>query len=254
MKKVVLMLIITVVVVSIGQWKWSEMIASNANSRSETTAVAQEVVEEELTFSEKLQNGEEVTIAFLGDSTTEKNDTTDGELNHVGLLTEWFNEEYPDQVNVVNAGVSGNTVVQMNDRLYDDVLYRNPDLVIISSGLNDASGTLKITVDEFKETYESIITDVLESDAEVILRTPNLTQNPQTNEDLFEYVEVTRSLAEEYNLGLYDFYNIEESGISNGEVNQADLMTDTIHPNAEGQNYIYENFKPFLENYFKGIE
>lgn len=249
MKKILIVSILLLVsVIVLGNLSWKKEQAKFANLSVEVKNEVAEVVDKPENFYSKLENGYTVTVVFLGDSTTEQNETTEGELNHVGLLTEWLYEKYPEQFTVVNAGVSGNSIVQMRDRLQIDVLSKNPDMVIISSGLNDSSGTLKISLDEYEKTYRSVIDEILASgDIEVILRTPNLTMNSMTNDLMETYIEATKKLAEKYELGYFDFYSLEKSAISENEIDQSKLMKDTVHPNANGQEYIFENFKSYFE-------
>lgn len=247
MKKwIALSLVIMIGVLGYGYWDFY----IKAKEFKAPAEVAEEVEEVEVSgFYEKLEAGQEATVVFLGDSTTEQNETTDGELNHVGLMREWFEEKYPDQVKVVNAGISGNTISQMQGRLSTDVLNANPDMVVISSGLNDALGTLAISPDEFEESYTSILETLKEDGVEeIVVRTPNLTLNPSFNEKMAEYLDMTETISEDHGTMFFDFYEQMASDIKADVISHEELMKDSIHPNAEGQEYIFENFKEFFEN------
>lgn len=240
-----LLILLLVVVMIMGERKFNQPLSK---STTITTTTHIEEKQEPETFSEKLLNGNPVTVVFLGDSTTEQNETTEGSLNHVGLFNEWFSKTYPGLVKVANAGVSGNTIVQMKDRLNKDVISHNPDLVIVCSGVNDSGGTLKVGVDEFEKNYSLLIKEILDSGAEIILRTPNLTLDPLFNQKMEPYIAVIKKLAVEYKIDLFDFYALEKKGINNKNIVQSKLMYNTIHPNAKGQQYIFDNFKSYLES------
>ena len=104
-------------------------------------------------FSEKLAAGTPVTIVFLGDYVTSPDSLPDGNPNHVSLLSDWFDNKYPDQVTVINSGMNANTISHMKDRVASDVLNHAPDLVVISAGMNDALGGWKILVEEYTKYY-----------------------------------------------------------------------------------------------------
>lgn len=198
-------------------------------------------------FISKLQNGEAATVVFLGDSTTELNSTTDGQPNHVGLLETWLDGLYPGLVTVINAGVSGNNIVQMWKRLYKDVLVNKPDLIIVASGINDYGGTYSITLQEFKDNYNMIIKEMLsQTECDVIIRTPNPVIDPTFNTGMEPFVDAAKAIHYKYNVGLFDLYAKMSQDITDGTIVQADLMHDTIHPNAAGHQYIYELFKDYF--------
>ncbi|WKA57793.1 GDSL-type esterase/lipase family protein [Planococcus shenhongbingii] len=230
-----------------GKYEASSSAIKETQETQEATEVTEET-REPVTFSEKLEAGEAVTVVFLGDSVTEQNKTTNSQPNHVGKMQEWFDENYPDQVQVINAGVSGNSITQMKDRLSTDVLAFNPDLVIVSAGLNDAVGTSKIPVEEFKESYAFLVNELQKSgETEVIVRTPNLTLNPSLNNQMVPYLEATKTLAQEENVKLFDFYETMASDMAEKNIKHIELMQDIIHPDEDGQEYIFQTLKAYME-------
>ncbi|MGK7376379.1 SGNH/GDSL hydrolase family protein [Planococcus sp. 1R117A] len=227
-----------------GKYEASSSAITETQEATETT----EATTKPVTFGEKLEAREQVTVVFLGDSVTEQNAATNGQPNHVGKMQEWFDGNYPNQVQVINAGVSGNSITQMKDRLASDVLTFNPDLVVISSGINDAVGTSNVSVEKFKEDYALLVNEIKETgNAEVILRTPNLTRTPSLNNRMVPYLEATRTLAQEENLKLFDFYEVMASDMASGNITHAKLMKDLIHPDEDGHEYIFQTLKTYVE-------
>lgn len=93
---------------------------------------------------------EPVTIAFLGDSVTQgcfeiyrtgpKSLETVFEPQNAysTLLRNMFAILYPSvQINIINSGISGDYAPNGAKRLERDILRYNPDLVVVSYGLND---------------------------------------------------------------------------------------------------------------------
>jgi lysophospholipase L1-like esterase len=198
-------------------------------------------------FISKLQNGESATVVFLGDSTTELNATTEGSPNHVGLLETWLDSLYPGLVTVVNAGVSGNSIIQMWRRVYKDVLSQTPDLIVICSGINDYGGTNAITLQEYIDNYNMIIREILSHlECDIIIRTPNPVISSAFNAGMEDFNDASEVISKKYNLGFFDLYTEMSGDIADGTIVQADLMYDSIHPNADGHEYIYEKFQDYF--------
>ena len=127
-------------------------------------------------------------IAFLGDSVTQGcfeiyNDK--GSVKTTFYPTEAYAEKvkaifaelYPSvPMNVINAGISGDTSWGGLARLERDVLSYNPDLVVVCYGLNDA-GRGENGIEKYDESLRAIFAKVKASGAEVIFLTPNLRIN-----------------------------------------------------------------------------
>lgn len=199
------------------------------------------------TFSEKLASGESVTIVFLGDYVTSTDSLPDGNPNHVSLLADWFDEKYPEQVEVINAGMNANTVSHIKDRVANDVLIHAPDLVVISTGLNDALGGWKIPVKEYAKSYELIIEEIAESgDAEIVIRTPNPTLSVKENINLLPYLSASRKLADEKDIHFFDFYKVMADEVHAKEIPQKELMQNVYYPNTKGQAYLFDKSKVYF--------
>lgn len=192
----------------------------------------------------KLQNGETVTIVFIGDSITDDYYIVNG---HVNQLSTWLNVMFPGLVTVINAGVGGNNIKQMWDRLYTDVLINNPDLVIISSGTNDNDGDGAISTTLFRQYYDTLIKEILSTnDIDIILRNSTPLMNSSRNIALENFNKITEEIAKKYNLGFFDVYSKFQNAFDDGSIIQADINLDGTHLNEVGQTYITEWFKPFF--------
>ena len=133
-------------------------------------------------FLEKLRTGRKVTLVTLGDSNTELTWHTLGRLNWVGYLQEALFETYGrNRCFVINAGRCGDTAAGAVDRLDEDVLRFEPDLVIICFGTNDGG----IPVEEFRRNMERLIDRIRQAGSiEILLRTPNPIVNPPNQQIL----------------------------------------------------------------------
>jgi acyl-CoA thioesterase-1 len=132
-------------------------------------------------------------------------------------------------IQVKNEGVSGNTAADGLRRLQKDVLAHQPDLVLISFGLNDMKNG--VSAAHFKEELTEIILEVSSSGAlPVLLTTTRLQQGASVLARLnpAPYNDAMRNLADERGLFLIDV-NDEFKGL-----NTAKYLMDAAHPNPEG--------------------
>lgn len=108
-------------------------------------------------------------------------------------------------VNMINASVGGTTANDSLVRLEKCALKHEPDLIIVSFGLNDVNGELKTYIDALKEIFEKS----LNAGAEIIFMTPNMLNTyvaEDTLDSLKQYAAVT---AEMQNNGKMDTFIAE---------------------------------------------
>lgn len=127
----------------------------------------------------QLQDGQ--TFVFAGDSITDA-----GRRAHAAPLgegyarfsTELITTRYPARnIKYVNAGISGNTVQDLQGRWHDDVLIHRPDWVSIKIGINDLHRTLAQTPEAtppevYEKDYRGILNRTQEIGAKIILIDP----------------------------------------------------------------------------------
>ena len=194
-----------------------------------------------------LKKGEK--IIFLGDSITAGGG---GAKGYITVIKNALTEKHKDLgIEVVNAGVSGNKVPNLQARLEKDVLAKKPTLVVIYIGINDvwhgeknaANGTSK---EKFEEGMKDIISKIKAIDARVILCTPTVIGEKtgganSLDAKLDEYSEITRKLAKELKLPLCD---LRQAFVDHLKSNNTDnkeskvLTTDRVHLNEAGNKLV----------------
>ncbi|MFZ1081899.1 MAG: SGNH/GDSL hydrolase family protein [Candidatus Kryptoniota bacterium] len=188
-------------------------------------------------------------IVFLGDSITELGGQPTG---YVTLVADALKEKYgPKAPEVINAGVSGNKVTDLQLRLERDVLSKNPTVVVIYIGINDvwhfSMPGLKGTS---KEDYESGLRDIISrchaAGAKVILCTPSVIgekangENPQ-DQMLNEYAEISRKVARDTGTRLCDLHRlfIEYLMQHNPKDEHEGILTvDGVHLTDDGNRFV----------------
>lgn len=189
-------------------------------------------------------------VLFFGDSITQAGVKPGGYIIKIGELV--AKDGLTDQFELIGSGIGGNKVYDLFLRMEEDVLSKNPDVVLIYVGVNDVwhkrtygTGT---DADKFEKFYTAIIEKLRAKNIKVILCTPAAIgeKTDFSNEldgDLNKYSTIIRSLAEKNKLPLVDLrksfldYNKQfntdnkESGI---------LTSDKVHLNEQGNKFVAE--------------
>ena len=205
------------------------------------------------------------TIAFLGDSVTQG--CFEIYVKQGGGIETVFEREsafcacvqkilgvlYPRvTVNVLNAGISGDSAPNGSARLERDVLKHRPDLTVVAYGLND-SGAGMDGVERYGNALRDIFTRLKESGSEVIFMTSNMmntrlpytrepqeimavaqnTMHTQTSGTLAAYFDAARQVADACGVRVCDVYRKWEAMAAAGVDTTALLSNHVNHPTRE---------------------
>jgi len=165
------------------------------------------------------------TILALGDSLTEGLGVANKD-NYPSQLQKLL----PDDVKVINAGLSGETSAGLLNRL-NWVLQQKPDLTILTIGANDAMRG--IPVDFTQKNIDEIITRIKASHSKVILSGMQIYNN-LGQKYVQDFKNIYPQLAEKHQIPLIPFFLEHIAG--QVKYNQ----DDGLHPNALGYQIIVE--------------
>jgi len=187
-------------------------------------------------------------VIFFGDSITQAGVQPNGYITKVGEMA--AKDKKADQYEFVGAGIGGNKVYDLYLRVEDDVLSKNPDIVVIYIGVNDvwhkqSSGT-GTDYDKFEKFYNALLKKFSDKNIKVVLATPAVVgeRTDNTNQldgDLNRYSNLIRSIAEKNGLPLVDLRKgFLEYGKQNNPENkeQGILTTDRVHLNEKGNEFV----------------
>ena len=200
-------------------------------------------------------------IVFFGDSITQAGVNTNGYIRVLDTMLR--SKGVADKYELIGAGIGGNKIYDLFLRMDDDVLAKNPDVVVVWVGVNDvwhkASYGTGTDPDKFEKFYNAVVKKLQAKNIKVYLATPSTigekTDNSnQQDGDLNQYSNIIRRVATANNCGVIDLrkkfleYNLannpdnKESGI---------LTTDRVHLNPKGNKFVAEKM---MEGLMPGLK
>lgn len=156
---------------------------------------------------------------------------------------------------VINAGVGGNTTIDLLKRIDKSCLSHNPTLTVLMVGTNDMNSMKHVPLAEYEKNMIEIITKIKSSGSEIIIMSIPPVYEPYlyTRHDKSFYEpegfsnrqstlnNLIKSLAEKYELTYLDMHHIFESVGNIGEDKESLIQnvansgkTDGLHPTKEG--------------------
>jgi lysophospholipase L1-like esterase len=153
-------------------------------------------------------------------------------------------------IQVTNMGISGNTVRDLAGRWERDVLSLKPDWLSVNIGINEVwrqfdggNGAAIVLPDEFKRTYDRLVSSSLPRLEGLVLMSPCYVQSLRTDAmraRVDEYVAIVRDLAAKHGVTFVDVQAAIDAAL--GGTTYASLAQDRVHPTAEGHRILARAF------------
>ena len=189
----------------------------------------------------KAENGEEITVAYIGGSITEGLTVApkNPELCWASLSYKWLCEQYPNtKINFVNAGLSGTPSILGNVRLERDVLSHDPDICFVEFAVNDG------TEEKYRVAYDNLVRTLLTADKDIA---PVL---------LFTVIKSGHS-CQPHMSEIGNYYGLpmisepDSLGVefAEGRMMWEDYSEDESHPHKRGHEMVCD----FVTNYFEKV-
>ncbi len=200
------------------------------------------------------------TVLFIGDSISDYERARPvGE----GLFNAWGRSYvacagallgcmYPELgLRIVNMGISGNQVRDLEARWHTDVIDRKPDWVSVLIGINDVWRQFDspyipethVSPEQFEETYEWLIKRTLPLVKGMILMTPYYMEpnrGDAMRARMDEYGAIVKKLAGKYGLTTVDLQAGWDELFQH--MHSTNIAWDRVHPNQTGCMYIAKQF------------
>lgn len=192
-----------------------------------------------------------IKVIFFGDSITELGVKRDKYVGYILRMDSMLKVEKKDnQYELIGSGISANKVYDLYLRIEDDVLSKNPDVVVIFVGVNDVwHKTLLGTgtdADKFEKFYYAILKKLKDRNIKAVLCTPAVVgektdfSNPLDG-DLNRYSNIIRDIAKKSNLPLIDLRKKYHEYLEKNNPDNKDrgiLTYDGVHMNNEGNQFL----------------
>ena len=201
-------------------------------------------------------NAQPPTVVFAGDSITDTGkDRASGSLG-TGYVAKLAKGPLTF-ARVVNAGVSGDRLADLETRFKDDVLAENPDLVSILIGINDTwqavTGKTSSPLGDFEVSYRHLIESLGETST--VLMVPFVAPVTPDQEgwlsDLRPRQELVHRLAAEYGCAVVDLGLMLREYSS--EYENEEMAEDGVHPTDLGHTLIAEAWEREARTRFEAL-
>ena len=199
--------------------EWTQAMYDKAMVSYGNTSMMQNVIK-------KAQSGEKVTVAYLGGSITE-GISAGAEGCYAKLTYDYFAQKFGtgDNVQYVNAGLSGTPSKLGILRLDRDVLAYEPDICFIEFAVNDG------TEADYQNAYESIVRTLLQKNITPVLLF-SVTENDHSAQDYM------KQIGEFYHLPMISYCDALRYLFANNRMTWKDFSDDQSHPNTEGHKLV----------------
>ena len=185
-------------------------------------------------------------VAFLGDSLTKQGGKPNG---YVTLFKNGLAEHGLEDVDVINAGIGGHKVPDLQKRLDKDVLQHKPTYVVIYIGINDVWHSSKgkgTSPEDYEAGLKDLIARILAAGAKTILCTPSVIgekaegANP-LDSMLEQFSAISRKVAAETGTPLLDLRTAFTDHLKNlnpDDKEKGVLTRDGVHFNDVGNRFV----------------
>jgi lysophospholipase L1-like esterase len=203
----------------------------------------------------------QIKVIFFGDSITQAGVQPNGYITKLDSIIK--QSHLPDSVELIGAGIGGNKVYDLYLRMDDDVLNKNPNVVVIYVGINDvwhkASSGTGTDPDKFEKFYRAIIKKLMDKNIKVIVCTPSVIgeRNDNSNQqdgDLNQYSKIIRAIAKDLSIPVCDLREgfltyLKTNNPANAE--KEILTSDRVHLNNKGNLFVATQMWPVLQPMIK---
>ncbi len=196
-------------------------------------------------FRNRMKEGKEAVIVYLGGSITEGQGVEDKRLCWQGLVQSELERTYPEcRFSAFNAGIGGTDSRFGAFRMEKDVLCRRPDLLFIEFAVNDYTRPSQ----EIRESLEGILSKLWKAaprcDVVFVLTATGkmMGENPDC---LPESVAVHMEVAGQYRIPWVNVGKRLFSRVAEGTALE-ELLPDGVHPNREGYQIYFQGVWEFL--------
>jgi acyl-CoA thioesterase I len=197
------------------------------------------------------------TILFIGDSITDADRNSPASspfgFGYVNFIANLLLGKYPTyNLDILNTGISGDTIRDLESRWQKDCLDHSPDIISILIGVNDVwrqfatedELSYAVAFDEYETTYRRLLTLAKQKcNSQIVICEPFMFcddfNNPMFTH-LRRYIEVVRCIAAEFNACLVPLQKAIDERIK--EVPPQSWSLDMVHPEVWAHTWIAQQW------------
>lgn len=189
----------------------------------------------------RARRGEKVVVAGLGGSITQGDSARD-EKRYIVQVYDWWDEKFPGQVTLINAGVGATGSGLGVHRIEKDLLDENPDFVMVDFAVNDLGAPGR------EETLEGVVRKILSRPNQpAVMLVYFAVKSGATTQTDFE------PIAEHYRLAQVSYGDRIWQLVDAGEITLDDVFADDTHPNDLGHTYAADFIKGYLDSVYDNL-
>jgi lysophospholipase L1-like esterase len=198
----------------------------------------------------------EARILFQGDSITDGNRGRSADPNHilghgyVFLIAARHGAAFPEaKLEFINRGVSGNTVLDLEQRWQADTLDLKPDLLSILIGVNDHGKGVPLA--QYEEVYDRIITAAKTANPKLklVLGEPFVKPAGTVDEDIHRRQEIVARLARKHGAALVHFQSVFDEAAKKAPADY--WIWDNVHPTYRGHQLMTDEWERVVRDFWK---
>lgn len=194
-------------------------------------------------------------ILFQGDSITDGNRGRSADPNHilghgyVFIIAARHGEAFPElQLDFINRGISGNTVLDLEKRWQKDTVDLKPDLLSILIGVNDSGKG--VPIDQYEQVYDKLLTDAKTANPKIKLVLCEPFGLPvgrkqdsweSWNADLAKRREIVARLAAKHGAAVVKFQKVFDEAAKRAPADY--WIWDGVHPTYRGHQLMADEWE-----------
>lgn len=202
-------------------------------------------------------------LLFVGDSITDcgrRGSEAPWGNGYARMVAETSIARHPErQIRVINKGIGGNRITDLQNRWADDVLYHKPHVLVVMIGINDLHAHLRggeggVDPDLFARTFDALLELTLKRlSCQILLLAPFYISRDHRGgsfrstvlEIIPRYVDVVRRMSEKYGTRYVDLHALFQRHLEHREADA--FCPEPVHPNHGGHLVIAGSVMDALE-------
>lgn len=186
-------------------------------------------------------------ILFQGDSITDGARGRTPDPNHIlghgyaFILAAKYGAAFPERnLDFINRGISGNTVLDLEKRWQKDTLDLKPDVLSILIGVNDEGS---VPFDKYEQVYNKLITDAKTANPKIklVLGEPFVKPTGKIDEGIRKRQEIVARLAQKHGAALVRYQQLFDEATKRAPADY--WIWDKVHPTYRGHQLMADEWE-----------